>query len=193
MGADLAGKHACPQSDDNGEPLPQTQLEEHEATHLRAPSSTPRARMAGRIWVWVLLGWVSQVGRRRRRREDSTVHQAPATLPPRPAVPAAALTALTASCCPPCLLRPLSPGPAHLKARPGWGQVPIRERAAGGRAAHLSCIGDPPLLFLFLPSSLSPLWCLLTPCSSSAPFLHVPPACPPAHRREELGVLPAPL
>lgn len=49
----------------------------------------------------------------------------------------------------------------------------------------------PPLLFLCLPSSspsLVPPRALLF-CA----LLHVPPARPPARRREELGVLPAPL
>lgn len=86
MGADLAGKHACPQSDDKmGNPFPSHSWKSTRppaTLHLQAPQS-----LHGRQGLGLgAAGLGVTGGQRRRRKEDSTVHQAPATLPP--AVPA---------------------------------------------------------------------------------------------------------
>lgn len=159
MGADLAGKHACTQSDNKMEnPFPRHSWKASPEFAWQAGSELRCCWARCHEWA-----------KEEERGQYSTPSSCHPSSPPRCAR-RHALTVLTASCCPPCLLRPLNPGPAHLKAHPGWGQVPIRERAAGGRAAHLSCIGGPPLLFLFLPPShLSG--------ASSHPALLLRPSC----------------
>lgn len=176
MGTDLAGKHTCPQSDDRmGNPFPRHSWKSTRppaTLHLQAPPELAWQAGSGFGCCWARChGWEEE------EEEERGQHSAPSSChlcsPPRlhsllllPTLPAQATQPRS---CP-------SQGPSRLGAGPHQGE--------GSRGPSCPLVLHWGSASFISVSSFLPLTSLVPPLTLlfSAPFLHVPPARPPAHR-----------